>query len=159
MNKFIVSVFYIGFLPFAPGTFGSFFGVIIGFLAQQIGSFPFFIFVTVVLFFVGWKASSSYISQTENIDDPQEIVIDEVVGQLVSYFPVSFYSWWLSTESLNLNFSFWLTAFVIFRIFDILKPWPINWADRLNSSLGVMLDDLLAGIYTALAMFGLLLVI
>ena len=150
MNKLMVSALYVGILPYAPGTFGSLVGILIGLLVQELGGFPLFLISTAFLFFVGWRGCTLYLLMKPDEHDPQEIVIDEIVGQLVSYCPISFYLWVTNSENWNSVFFDWLLAFILFRVFDIKKPWPVSWADKRRSALGVMLDDLLAGFYTAI---------
>ena len=157
MNKIIVSGFYVGFLPLAPGTFGSLLAILIGLGIELSGGFLFLLTTIIFLFFLGWKASYQYILKNPNRHDPQEIVIDEVVGQLVAYAPISFCAWFLNLEGINSTVVDWLIAFVLFRAFDIFKPWPINWADKMDSAFGVMLDDLLAGLFSAIIITGLIL--
>ena len=91
MNKIFVTVFYIGLLPRAPGSFGSLAGVIIGLCLQMLGGFFLLIFAITTMFLLGWVFTTRYISKTPTVHDPQEIVIDGVVGQLVSYLPISLY--------------------------------------------------------------------
>ena len=81
--------------------------------------------------------------------DPTEIVIDEVVGQWIALFPVIFGATRMGADLLAL-YPGWIAAFLLFRLFDIWKPWPVGWADRRGDALGVMLDDVLAGIMAAL---------
>jgi phosphatidylglycerophosphatase A len=150
MIKLFVTVFYLGFLPYAPGTIGSIVAILIGYWIQIIGGFPLLMSCVIVFFFVGWAFTDRYISQTEASHDPQEIVIDEVVGQWISYLPISFYIWKYELTIIALYWFSWVIVLILFRIFDIWKPWPVIWADRKNSSLGVMLDDVLAGIYVAI---------
>ena len=159
MSKIIVSVLYIGFLPIAPGTFGSLFGIILGILIQGIGGFPFYLLSIILLFFIGWKSTHTYFLEEKNNTDPPEVVIDEVVGQLVSYLPISFYLWWFNHENRVITDYSWFLVFILFRIFDIWKPWPIDWADNIKSALGVMLDDVVAGLYSAILICGLFLII
>ena len=149
MNKILISVFYVGFIRFAPGTFGSLVGVLIGLLVQKFSGFPGLLLLITSLFVAGWISSKIYLANNIGKKDPQEVVIDEVVGQLVSYTPISFYIW-LNSESTDSQLHLWPLAFVLFRMFDIWKPWPISWADKLDSALGIMLDDLLAGLYSAI---------
>ena len=159
MNKIFVSVFYIGFLPVAPGTFGSLFGIILGIIIQTTGGFALLIATIFILFITGWNSANDYI-KTNNINsDPQEIVIDEVVGQLLSYLPISLYIWFFNERSFHSTFFDWLITFILFRTFDIFKPWPINWADKIDSGLGIMLDDLIAGFYTAIILTSLMLLL
>ena len=149
MNKLIVSFFFIGFLPLAPGTFGSLAGILLGLILQSIGGFPLLILSILLIFMVGWHCTIDYISTQGKSHDPKEIVIDEVVGQLVSYTPISLYIWVYESGSLYATFYDWLIAFILFRLFDIIKPWPVSLADKMQSALGVMLDDIIAGFFTA----------
>ena len=157
MNKIFVSVLYIGFLPLAPGTFGSLFGVFLGIIIQKVGGSPLLIATILLLFISGWNSSNKYIKKNKLIHDPQEIVIDEVVGQLLSYLPISLYIWFFNKESVHSTLIDWLITFILFRMFDIFNPWPINWADRIDSGLGIMLDDLFAGCYVAILIISLML--
>ena len=87
------------------------------------------------LFFLGWWASACYLRDPDD-SDPPHIVVDEVVGQ------------WLALVLVPLTFGMYALAFILFRTFDILKPWPIRWADRkVDGALGIMLDDVFAGTY------------
>jgi phosphatidylglycerophosphatase A len=149
MVKFIVTIFYVGLLPKAPGTFGSIAAILIGYWIQLFGGLPLLMFSIIVCFFSGWALTNLYLSKNSLRHDPQEIVIDEVTGQWISYLPISLYIWvFESNISLSTWFT-WVIALILFRIFDIWKPWPISWADKKHTSLGVMLDDVLAGIYAA----------
>jgi phosphatidylglycerophosphatase A len=145
-----VTVFYVGFSPYAPGTIGSIVAILIGYWIQVIGGFPLLMSSTIMFFFAGWAFTDRYITQNKASHDPQEIVIDEVVGQWISYLPISFYIWKYELTIITLYWFSWVIVLILFRIFDIWKPWPVIWADRKNSSLGVMLDDVLAGIYVAI---------
>ena len=82
--------------------------------------------------------------RTLRIDDPGAVVWDEFVGQWIALAPLL----WLRRGAL------WICAgFILFRVFDIAKPWPVSWADhRVGGGLGVMLDDVIAGAYAALAL-------
>lgn len=149
MVKLIVSVFYIGFLPKAPGTFGSIAAVFLGYWLQILGGFPLLTVFTVLFFLLGWAMSYQYLIENSLKHDPQEIVIDEVVGQWITFLPISLYMYISETSSSTLLWLNWLIALILFRIFDVWKPWPVSWADKKTTSLGVMLDDVLAGIYAA----------
>ena len=132
--RLISSVGYIGRVPLAPGTAGSFAAFCAWYIIFPDLKTPYFIFLTLIVFFIG-----VYVSMlTENqlaVHDPGEIVIDEWVGQWISL-------WWLEP-----SFFWGLFAFVIFRIFDIWKPWPANKLDLITQGWGVMLDDVAAGLY------------
>ncbi len=81
--------------------------------------------------------------------DPAEIVVDEVVGQWIALFPLSAGLWFAGVAPQVFPWPGWLGAFLMFRLFDIWKPWPVSWADRRPGALGIMLDDILAGLMAA----------
>ena len=140
LNTMFVSVFGIGFIPFASGTFGSLAGLIIGYALNLINYNLFFIIIP-MLFILGVIASNTYQKQTGE-KDSSVIVIDEVVGQLIAMMFVM--------DDYILVF----ISFIIFRLFDIYKPWPASYADKkMTGGFGVMLDDVFAGIYTAIFIF------
>ena len=139
-NTIFVSVFGIGFIPIASGTFGSLAGLLIGYILYLINFNLFFIIIP-LLFIFGVIASNTYQKQTGE-KDSSVIVIDEVVGQLIAMIFV--------VDNLILV----LCSFIIFRIFDIFKPWPASYADKkIDGGLGVMLDDVFAGIYAAILIY------
>ena len=139
-NTIFISVFGIGFIPIASGTFGSLAGLLIGYILYLINFNLFFIIIP-LLFIFGVIASNTYQKQTGE-KDSSVIVIDEVVGQLIAMIFV--------VDNLTLV----LCSFIIFRIFDILKPWPASYADKkMDGGLGVMLDDVFAGIYAAILIY------
>ena len=94
-----------------------------------------------MLFVVGWWSAD----KAETIlkqKDPKQVVVDEVVGQ------------WITLLAVTTNPFSYLFGFAFFRVFDILKPFPVSWADRqLKGGLGIMLDDVLAGIYGAISLY------
>ena len=127
-----------GRAPFASGTIGSFVALLpIWLIHQNFGSNGLILF-GIILFFVGIWASSIFI-KISGEHDPKPVVIDEVVGQAIT---ISF---------LPLGIKEYALAFVLFRIFDITKMWPANWAEGLSFfGLAVMLDDVIAGIYAGI---------
>ena len=140
INTIFVSVFGIGFIPIASGTFGSLAGLIIGYALNLINYNLFFIMIP-ILFIFGVIASNKYQKLTGE-KDSSVIVVDEVVGQLIAMMFVM--------DNLILVF----ISFIIFRIFDIFKPWPASYADtKMSGGLGVMLDDVFAGIYAAILIY------
>ena len=140
LNTMFVSVFGIGFIPFASGTFGSLAGLIIGYALNLINYNLFFLIIP-MLFILGVIASNTYQKQTGE-KDSSVIVIDEVVGQLIAMMFVM--------DDYVLVF----ISFIIFRLFDIYKPWPASYADKkMTGGFGVMLDDVFAGIYTSIFIF------
>ena len=78
--------------------------------------------------------------------DPSEFVIDEVAGQWIALLPASAGFWHAGLDPWNFPWPAWVGAFVLFRLFDIWKPGPVGWADRIEGPVGVMLDDIFAGI-------------
>jgi phosphatidylglycerophosphatase A len=81
--------------------------------------------------------------------DPSEIVVDELVGQWIALLPLSYAAWSMEINVLVM-WPGWIAAFVLFRLFDIWKPWLVGWADRRGDALGVMLDDVIAGVFAAI---------
>lgn len=180
--EFIVTVCYVGKIKIAPGTFGSLVAfpicyIIMDFsLKNQIvfyisGYNPhkqqflsvFFIemLVASILLFIGIYFTKIYIKNTEE-QDPKEVVIDEVVGQMLAIILTSFsvifvYSSTLpqKIDATYIDFIFlFLMPFMLFRGFDILKPWPINCLDsNIKGALGVMVDDVAAALLAVVCQY------
>jgi phosphatidylglycerophosphatase A len=130
-----------GFLPIAPGTWGSALAVAIFVLFSPVGLWQFGL-TLVALFFLGIWAADAAERVFEQKDD-RRIVIDEVGGQLVALMPLLVLG---SSRSLSAL----VTGFVLFRCFDIWKPGPVRWAERrFTGGVGVMMDDLVAGLLAA----------
>ena len=146
INIIFLTVLGVGFIPFASGTFGSLAGVFVGYIIN-IFSFNIFYFLIPILFIFGVIGSNIYENKTGK-KDSSIIVIDEVVGQLIAMMPI-----------INNNFLI-ILSFFLFRLFDIYKPWPASYIDKnIKGGLGVMLDDVVAGIYTAIIVYLLSLII
>ncbi|HYM01104.1 MAG TPA: phosphatidylglycerophosphatase A [Blastocatellia bacterium] len=134
-------------MPIAPGTFGALEGVGIFvlfrlWLVWTTGSLSIGISIWVlinVLVFFGGVAASGRLCSILKQKDPSRAVIDEVSGQMISLTPLLFASGWIAI----------LAGFVLFRLFDIWKPYPIRKLERLPNGWGVMMDDVLAGVYAA----------
>jgi len=130
-----------GLSPFAPGTFGTLAAIPV--YLMMIWYLPIWLYVTLTLFFLlGGVIICDKVSKDLQVHDFSGIVWDEIVGYLITmmFFP---FSW-----------SMVVIGFVMFRIFDIIKPWPINWLDRkVSGGLGIMLDDVLAGIFAWICLF------
>ncbi len=144
----IATVFGVGLLRPAPGTWGSLAALPFGWLLHQAAGFPGLLLGLLTVFFCGWWATSVATRGSEN-HDPSEIVVDEVAGQLVALIPLS-YPAWAHGIDITVLWPGWIAAFVLFRIFDIIKRGPVGWADRRGDALGVMLDDIFAGIFAAI---------
>ncbi|GAB4139203.1 MAG: phosphatidylglycerophosphatase A [Sphingomonadales bacterium] len=140
--------FGIGLLRPAPGSWGSLAALPVAYMLALAGGAMALAGAAFALFFVGLWASGRYGMMTARSDAP-EVVIDEVVGQWLALLPVV--AWACANPWL------WAAAFVLFRLFDIAKPWPIGWLDReLKGGLGVMADDAVAGMATALVLIALM---
>ena len=135
---------YLGYAPVAPGTFGSAAGVALLYALRFTGLPAAELSAIVVLFVVGiWSASET--ERALKMTDPGPVVIDEVVGMLmtVALLPVNGFGMFI--------------GFLVFRLLDIIKPWPAARFESLHGGLGVMADDAMAGLYGNLVMRGLLL--
>ena len=148
MSTVIATIFGIGYLRPAPGTWGSLFALILAILLLE--SFGIIGFALSLLFasVFGWWATREYLKQTTS-KDPSEVVIDELIGLWIAVLPTAFAVFHYNVSSLDL-WPGWTSSFFFFRIFDIYKPSLIGWADRKNGTLGVMLDDIFAGIAAAI---------
>lgn len=180
--EFIATVGYIGRIRFAPGTFGSLPAfplcyIIMYFTLNNKIVFPFAGFdfeeqqilslftiellATIFIFFIGTYCTSIYIEGKEDTD-PKEVVIDEVVGQMLTVILVSFsviltqYSTlppYIDAISIDIALLF-VVPFILFRLFDIFKPWPINWLDQnIKGAWGVMIDDVAAAIFAVIVQY------
>lgn len=154
MTKFLATWFYSGLAPKAPGTFGSLAALPFAYFLYNFGGWLFLTTASFIVFLIGWWATAKEIQNKEN-HDPSEIVIDEVVGQWIALIPLAYLSESFTEKTLALSF----LAFGLFRFFDILKPFPVSWADKMDTALGVMLDDVIAGIMAALIITIILLLI
>ena len=146
--KWVASVGGVGFLRPAPGTWGSLVALPMAWGIHQIGGFWFLLNMTVFVFVTGWVATQKLIAGQSD-HDPSWIVIDEVAGQWIALFPVSFGAGMMGIDILRL-WPGWVAGFVLFRLFDIWKPWLVGRADRMGGPLGVMLDDAIAGVFAAI---------
>ena len=136
---FIATGGYSGYLPKAPGTWGSLVGLVLFFLLQFLG-LKVYLVVVAGLFFIGVYAAG----EAEKImdrEDPGLVVIDEIVGMLITMIAVP-------ATPLAM-----VLGFIFFRLFDILKPFPIRLMDqRFHGGLGIMLDDIVAGLFSLAVM-------
>ena len=131
----IATWFGSGLLPGAPGTWGSIAALPFAWMIAMLAG-PWGLFCGVIAAFaIGIWAAGRY-TQAAGLKDCQNVVIDEVAGQ------------WLALLFVPLDPLAYFAAFILFRICDIYKPWPANWADRtMSGGLGIMLDDIIAGAY------------
>jgi phosphatidylglycerophosphatase A len=134
-----IATFGVGYLPLIPGTFGSMVGVAIFMLLQYWQLQLLFIAVIVVLGI--WAASRT--ESLLGLKDPGKVVVDEVAGQMISLLPLAFL--------VNGPWLVWvIVSFNLFRLFDIFKPYPARRFEALHGGLGIMADDLVAGVYGAI---------
>lgn len=150
----IATYFGLGFSKYAPGTMGSLGTLPLAYVLIYFGGFYALIIAAVIIFFVGVKATDVVIRESGN-DDPSKVVIDETVGQLLSFALVAF----IAPEYLvgTSGFLFYITGFAFFRFFDILKMGPVKYADtKIKNAYGVMLDDVFAGVFAAVLLLGVL---
>jgi phosphatidylglycerophosphatase A len=132
---FIATGCYSGYLPKAPGTWGSLVGLLLFFLLHTL-SLEIYLAVIAGIFVIG-TFSAGEAEKIMDHQDPGLVVIDEIVGMLITMIAVP-------ATPLAM-----VLGFILFRIFDILKPFPVNFFDqRFHGGLGIMLDDVMAGIYS-----------
>ena len=127
-------MFFIGYIPLASGTFATAFSILPYCCLKLGGSALFYLIVTLVLFFAGVFAST----EAEKLlgeKDPHKVVIDELVGYLITMAFIPF------------GIPYIVAGFFLFRLFDIWKPWPIRGLQELPGGWGIMIDDVLAGVY------------
>lgn len=139
----LVTWFGAGLLPKAPGTWGSLAALPFAALMVLYGGPRLLLGASALCFAIGWWFTRDYLWRT-GTDDPPEVVIDEVAAQ------------WAVLVAAPLDPLFYGAAFVLFRLFDIVKPWPIRLVERRNSgAMGVMLDDVVAAIFALVCLVGL----
>ncbi len=143
-----------GLLPGAPGTWGSMAAIPFA-LLFYLYTGPYTIFIgTIFLFFIGVWASNN-VEESAQRKDPGFIVVDEVIGQWIAMFPISFLIIFYNQDFTCFHFtSISTVAFIAFRVFDIWKPWPVRNIDKsIQGGLGIMLDDVVAGVYALIVTF------
>jgi len=145
-NLYFLTFFFIGKIKYAPGTFASLFTCVLFLFLINTFNFSTLFLITSIIFIYSFFAINNSFEEFKS-EDPQEIVIDEVVGQMLVLIAIPVY------ETLYpLPFIYYcLVSFLLFRLFDIWKPFPVNYADNnISGSLGIMLDDIIAAIYSIL---------
>ncbi|MEL7090339.1 MAG: phosphatidylglycerophosphatase A [Pseudomonadota bacterium] len=148
LPQMICTVFGIGYLRPGPGTWGSLAALPLAWALHSLGGATLLGMMILVVFFVGLWGTVQMTSGADN-HDPSEIVIDEVVGQWIALLPVSLGA---SMRGVDITALWpgWVAAFVLFRFFDIVKPGLVRRADLREDAVGVMLDDVVAGVFAAL---------
>lgn len=148
MTHLIATFFYVGHMRPAPGTWGSLAALPAGWLIYTLFGPWGLIAGIIVSYGLGVWATGVETKGKDN-HDPSEIVIDEVCGQWIALLPLAFGAARQDVDILAL-WPGWIAAFALFRLFDITKWGPVGWADRMHGPTGVMLDDVIAGVFAAL---------
>ena len=149
MSKLIATVFGVGYLNPGSGTWGSLISLPFFWMTFHNLSLIGTLIIVGIIFIIGWKAIEVYSKKTQT-HDASEIVIDEVLGQFIALLPIAVGAYVTNTP-IEHFWPSWMIAFILFRIFDILKPGIIGRVDKSDSTLSVMLDDILAGVFAALS--------
>lgn len=143
---FIASMCGVGFCPVASGTFGSLATLPLAFCLAYFCGFWAVLFASILIYTAGVWATKEVLKYTKH--DPSLVVIDETVGQTLTFLfvsPLLYHTW--NCQSVILC----VCGFALFRLFDILKPSLVGWADeQIHNAHGVMLDDVFAGIFAGL---------
>ena len=137
LAELIGTVVYVGRMPIVPGTWGSLVALLVWYIVKPAISAPLFLLITGGIFFVGIATAEILIKAWDDTD-PKAIVIDEWVGM------------WIALYLVPHDIKWGLVAFLFFRLFDILKPGPIQLMDDMHDAIGVMMDDVAAGILACL---------
>ena len=144
-HQLIATGLGVGHFPYGPGTMGALLAIIIWFPITLVTHYTTWLPITslLILLFTFLGAWSSTIAERYWGEDPSRVVIDEVVGQWITLLAVpAIYSWWHI-----------LAAFILFRFFDIVKPFGIRKTEQFKGGWGIMADDILAGCYGAILLY------
>ena len=151
-NSIFVTMFSLGRIGFLPGTFGSLATVIFLFVCFHILNISsnIILIILVIAFAYSFIAIKNYTENNEN-KDPGEIIIDEFIGQAI---PIYLYEISHGTEkTMDQALIIYTVCFILFRFFDILKPFPVSYFDKKHkNSFGVVMDDVCAGLYVVLSL-------
>lgn len=140
----VIATLGVGLIPKAPGTWGSLLAVLVWWAIFPLGLIEQLVLI-LGAFFIGWLATYYY-EKFSHKHDPKEVVVDELVGMWITLFGASHLGW------------VFILGFLLFRLFDIWKPFPIGWVDqKVPGALGTMLDDVLAGVAAWALTFGVVL--
>ena len=143
-NLLFITFFLVGKIKYAPGTIASLITCILFLLIVNIFNFTIIFLITLIIFLYSFVAINNSFNEF-NSDDPQEIVIDEVVGQMLPLLAIPIYE---TLYPLPITY-YCISSFILFRLFDIWKPYPINYIDNnVKGSLGIMLDDIFSSFFT-----------
>jgi phosphatidylglycerophosphatase A len=138
--------FYCGYAPKAPGTAGSLAAIAIAWPLHAYAGMAPWSFAILALALLGPAIWAADVTASETgLKDPQIVVVDEVVGQWIAIAGASF-------GKAGMNWKTWCAAFVLFRAFDMWKPPPVRQLEQIRGGAGIVLDDVMAGIYAALVL-------
>ena len=148
VNLLFLTFLMIGKIKYAPGTIASLFTCFLFLILINFFSIYFVFLVTLILIFYSFIAINNTFEEF-NSDDPQEIVIDEVIGQMITLVAIPVYETLCPLPVIY----YCILAFILFRIFDIWKPYPVNYVDNnIKGALGIILDDIVASFYSILVL-------
>ena len=153
MTHLIATFFYVGHMRPAPGTWGSLAALPAAWAIYMVAG-PWGLLAGIVASYGLGVWATAVETKGKANHDPSEIVIDEVCGQWIALLPLAFGAARQDVSILAL-WPGWIAAFALFRLFDITKWGPIGWADRMHGPTGVMLDDVIAGIFAAIGVVAL----
>jgi phosphatidylglycerophosphatase A len=139
VHKLIATWFGLGLMPRAPGTFGSLGALPFAYLIISYAGLSGLIVAIIAVSLIGWWAADK-VGRESGEEDNQIIVVDEVAGQ------------WVALLVAGLNIKLIIAAFLLFRLFDVIKPWPVSRCEKLPGATGVMADDIAAGFYALLCL-------
>ena len=154
INVFLSTFFGCGYLTKIPGTVTSAIAVVFIYIAYEILGYDdlkFSIIFFILLFFYSFYAVKDSESEFKN-KDPRQIVIDEVLGQAMPLILIVYIS---SKNLINIPVEiYYLLSFILFRFFDIVKPFPVSYFDKQHKNFfGIIMDDIMAGLYTMLIIY------
>ena len=155
INLIFVTFFGAGYIKFAPGTFASLITSIFFFYLFRfyisIEHFSILCLTMILVFTYSLYAIKTIENEFEQ-KDARQIVIDEVIGQSIPIFLIEYIAY-LQTQSFGAALHLYISSFLLFRFFDILKPFPIRYFDKnYKNSFGILLDDVLAGVYSLIVL-------
>ncbi|HEY4362693.1 MAG TPA: phosphatidylglycerophosphatase A [Bryobacteraceae bacterium] len=141
--RLLATWFYLGYTPKGPGTAGSVGALAVAWVLVEYAGFPPWAFAVLAAVTLGpaiWAADVT--ARETGKKDPQIVVVDEVVGQ-----------WLTLAGAMRFNWKSWILGLILFRVFDMWKPAPVRQLEKVPGGAGIVLDDVMAGVYAALVLF------
>ena len=147
-NLFILTFCKVGKIKYAPGTVASLITCLLFLLLINFFNISILLLFTLIIFCYSFIAINNSFNEFDS-EDPQEIVIDEVIGQMLTLLAIPIYETLYPLPKIY----YCIGAFLLFRLFDIWKPYPISYVDNnIKGSLGIMFDDILASVYSIITL-------